>query len=80
MNAEAPTSPALAPLLLRTEDAAALLSMSRSGFDQFEAAGLIGPKPARFGRSIRWSRDELTRWAAAGCPPRCEWIREGAAR
>jgi len=31
------------------------------------------PEPIRFGRTIRWCRDEIECWVKAGCPPMDSW-------
>ena len=31
------------------------------------------PLPVRLGRCIRWNRDEIQQWIAAGCPDRRVW-------
>ena len=60
-------------ILVTTAGAAALLAMSETGFRTQLAAGRIGPREIRFGKSVRYCRTELERWAAAGCPKRIEW-------
>ena len=62
------------PVLLTLPMAAAWLSMSATAFRTQEAAGRIGPCPVRFGRSVRYVRCELERWAASGCPRRADWL------
>ena len=74
VHQHAPRVPIGHRLLLTIEGAAALLSMSRTAFKSHLAAGRIGPRAIRFGRSVRFSRDELATWAGAGCPPRERWV------
>ena len=31
------------------------------------------PAPLRLAGCVRWRREELRDWIAAGCPPRREW-------
>ena len=62
------------PVLLTLPMAAASLSMSATAFRTQEAAGRIGPRPVKFGRSVRYVRSELERWGAAGCPRRADWL------
>ena len=31
------------------------------------------PRPISFGRAIRWRREELEEWLAAGAPERARW-------
>ena len=59
-------------LLLRSEDAAAYIGVSRSEFYRLDTVGLI-PEPVRFGKVKRWSRLELRSWVQKGCPPRDVW-------
>lgn len=59
-------------LLLDAGRAAHLLGLGKSTFYRFDERGLI-PRGARIGRLRRWSRVELERWTAAGCPPRHRW-------
>lgn len=33
------------------------------------------PRPIRLGRAVRWDRNELERWIAAGAPTREAWER-----
>ena len=66
-------APALAPVLLNAEAAAALLDISRRHFQQLDRSGRLGPQPVKLGRCTRWSRNALERWAAAGCPCRPDW-------
>lgn len=73
MNTELPPTE---PILLRPDQAASVLSISRSHFDALNASGLIGPKPIRLGKLRLWPRNELERWAAAGAPGRVEWLRQ----
>lgn len=59
-------------LLLTASEAAALCGLGRSTWWRHLSSGKI-PGPVRIGRSVRWRRDELLDWLAAGCPPRCKW-------
>jgi predicted DNA-binding transcriptional regulator AlpA len=64
--------PRLEPLAVDADDAAAMLSMSRSAFYAAWSAGLV-PNGGKIGRQRRWSVVELRAWLAAGMPPRSEW-------
>ena len=65
-------------LLLSTQDLAALLARSIRSVQRDNSTGRL-PRPLRLGGAIRWRRDEVLRWVAAGCPARREWERlEGA--
>ncbi|RJP30925.1 MAG: DNA-binding protein [Phycisphaerales bacterium] len=55
------------PLLLTAADVAKLLRLSRRSVLKLRSRGAI-PEPVRLGRSVRWRREELARWIAAGCP------------
>jgi predicted DNA-binding transcriptional regulator AlpA len=63
----------LGALLVDDRAAAILLAVSRSHFFTLKAAGKIGPQPIRLGRAVRYRRDELERWIAAGCPDAATW-------
>jgi len=62
-------------ILVDANQAAALLGMSRSSFLRLDQRGLLGPRSVRLGRLVRWHRAEIEAWAAAGCPPRVQWLR-----
>lgn len=73
----------IAPELLTPTQAAALLGLGRTTFDQLQAEGRIGPRPVRLSpRLIRWRRAELVAWLDAGLPSRGDWDarQEGGAR
>ena len=59
------------PVLLSANHVAKMLQVSTRTLWRLQAAGkLIGP--IKLGRSVRWRRDELMRWIAAGCPPQSQ--------
>ena len=60
------------PLLLRADQAARLLNISRSKFYSMHSAGLV-PEPIRLVESPRWSIEELTDWIRHGAPSRERW-------
>src|SRR5262245_57173839 len=60
------------PIAVDANDAAALFGLSSRTWRRLNAAGLI-PSPLRLGGSVRWRRDELVAWAAAGSPTRSRW-------
>lgn len=66
----------IAPELLTTAQAAALLGLAPRTFQQQAASGRIGPMPVRLGRAVRWPRRELCDWIDAGCPPRERWVQQ----
>ena len=51
---------------------AKLLQVSLRHVNALNASGRL-PKPIRLGRSVRWPREELVRWIAAGAPSRDAW-------
>jgi predicted DNA-binding transcriptional regulator AlpA len=55
---------AIQPAYLDTPAAALYLSLSASQLEQQRAAGK-GPPFVRFGRSVRYRREDLDRWADA---------------
>lgn len=54
-------------------EAAELLGISPSHFHAMQKDGRLGPRPCRLGRAVRWMRQELLGWLAAGSPPRSRW-------
>ena len=60
------------PLLLKDREVAALLGVSRRHVATLRASGRM-PAPVRLGCSVRWQRDEIEGWIAAGCPARERW-------
>ena len=65
--------PEVRPLAVSARQLAAMLDLSVRTIRTMDAAGKL-PRGIRFGRSIRWSCDELRDWLAAGCPDRASWI------
>lgn len=63
---------ATTPALIDAVAAAAMCGVSRSCWLKQTAAGKT-PRPVRIGRAVRWNRDELMAWIAAGCPARSKW-------
>ncbi len=59
-------------LLLSQTELARLLDLSSRTISRMNASRKI-PRPVRVSRSVRWRRDEVERWIAAGCPERVEW-------
>lgn len=69
-DAEPPLS--AGPLMLDCVEAAALMGVCRATFWKLHSQGRV-PLPIRFGRVVRWRRQEIEAWIAAGCPPRDRW-------
>ena len=63
------------PILCSAAEAAALLGVSRATYLRMDQTGRLGPRSVRLGRLVRWHRAEIEAWAAAGCPPRVQWLR-----
>ncbi len=64
--------PQVQPLAVGADDAARLLSMSRSTFYAGVSAGLILPG-FRIGRQRRWDVEQLKAWIADGARPVSIW-------
>jgi predicted DNA-binding transcriptional regulator AlpA len=61
--------------LLAAREAAGLLTVGLTTFWKMHSAGRL-PAPVRLtARTVRWRREELGKWIAAGCPKRDEWTR-----
>ena len=60
--------PGDAPALLPAKHVAKLLQISTRTLWRLLSAGKI-ITPIKLGRSVRWRKEELMRWIAAGCPP-----------
>ena len=59
-------------LLLKADEAAHLLGISRGHFYSLHSSARV-PYPIRLGRCVRWRAEELREWVRAGCPPRHKW-------
>ena len=53
--------------LLTAKQLAALLQVSLRTLWRMRSAGQV-PSPLRFGGTVRWRKDEVLQWIAAGCP------------
>lgn len=58
----------LAPLLLRPDEAAQMLGVSRATLWRWSADGKL-PAPVRVGAVTRWRSADLAAWVATGCVP-----------
>ncbi|MBL9082139.1 MAG: helix-turn-helix domain-containing protein [Planctomycetales bacterium] len=54
--------------LLTAKQVAAWLQISERSLWRMRSAGQL-PAPLRLGGAVRWRREELAAWLAAGCPP-----------
>ncbi len=63
------SDPELEPVLLPASHVAKLLKVSTRTLWRLVASGKL-INPIKLGRSVRWRKDELLKWIAAGCPPR----------
>ena len=68
----------LEKLLLRPDEVADMLGVSRSQLYKLHSSGRF-PLPVRLGRSTRWRKRELIEWTDAGCPSRAQWEAQKAA-
>ena len=59
-------------LMMDVRDVARELKVSPRQVWKLVASGQF-PKPVRIARSVRWRRDEVTAWIAAGCPTLTQW-------
>ena len=64
------------PVLLSANNVAQMLQVSTRTLWRLLAAGKL-INPVKLGRSVRWRKDELMQWIAAGCPPRSQRKKEG---
>ncbi len=71
-NGDPRALPALPPLAVDAEGAAALVGVSRRTWGRLNSAGLT-PAPIRLGGCCRWSVEALESWVRAGCPARERW-------
>lgn len=60
-------------LLLSDVQAARMCGISRSVLHRLRAAHKWPPASVRLGRAVRYRRDEVERWVAAGCPDAATW-------
>lgn len=59
-------------MLITVEELAAELRLSPAMiYKMLNTAQL--PAPVRVGRRVRWRREEIAAWVAAGCPSRDVW-------
>ena len=54
-------------LLLRVRDVAVMLGVSPRHVYRLSDAGRM-PRPIKLGGAVRWDRDVIVAWIAAGCP------------
>ncbi len=59
-------------VLLSANDLARELNVSLRHVRRLDSSGKL-PQPLRIGRCVRWSRETITSWVAAGCPDRDTW-------
>ena len=52
---------------------ARLLGISVRHVRRMEAESLLGPRPIRLGRCVRYRVSEIEEWVAAGAPNRARW-------
>jgi len=61
------TAASLVPELLTTKQAAELLSIGERTLWRHSRSG-IAPAPVKIGGTVRYRRDDMLQWIAAGCP------------
>ena len=54
--------------LLDLHEVAAFLNISAATIRRLAERGAM-PQPVRLGRAVRWKREDLLSWVAAGCSP-----------
>jgi hypothetical protein len=69
-----PQAPAVEPLAVGREQAAALFSISVASWDRWDAGGLLGPRGIKKAGRKLWILAELRAWAAQGMPCRKDWL------
>jgi predicted DNA-binding transcriptional regulator AlpA len=60
------------PSLMSAVELAAMTGRSVRSIWRDNAAGRL-PRPVRLGGAVRWRRNEIVEWIAAGCPNRETW-------
>jgi len=66
------TKPEAESLLISVDVLATMLDISpRSVWRRLSSGEMI--EPVRIGTCVRWRRQEVEAWIAAGCPPISEW-------
>ena len=76
----ADTPPAAPPLLMTPTDLADELQVSERSIRRLHERGKIGPATLQIGRAVRYRREEVARWIAAGAPDRDTWRNSEAAK
>jgi hypothetical protein len=74
-----PASPALEPLLVDTDHAAALCGISPASWYRLKASGKT-PAPIRLGGKVLYRVEDLKLFVSWGCPPRKEFEARLAAK
>lgn len=62
-------------LLLKSDEAAETIGISRTHFYKLHSSGELGPLPIKLGGCSLWSYAELSLWVNARCPGRERWQR-----
>ena len=61
------------PRLITSRRFMEILGISQAAFFRLRAAGRIGPRSVKLGRSVRWDIEEVQEWIAAKCPNSRQW-------
>jgi hypothetical protein len=72
--------PPVPPLLVSTEDAAAMVALSPASFYRRLSAGEVGPLPLACGGRRLFRVADLRRWVRLGLPGRDAWLALETAR
>lgn len=59
-------------LLINANELGKLLGLGRTKVYEMKKSGQL-PCPVKIGGSVRWRREEVEAWVAAGCPPLRAW-------
>jgi predicted DNA-binding transcriptional regulator AlpA len=78
----APAAPTPVPVLIGAESVGQLIELSGRTVRRYRSMGKL-PAPLKVGGAVRWRRQEILDWIAAGCPDRRTWeqmqaVRDGA--
>lgn len=66
------SSGTMAVVLIDANEVARMCSMHRASWYKAVASGKA-PASVRIGGMVRWRKDEIEAWIAAGCPIRSKW-------
>lgn len=67
-----PDAPQIVPLMMTIGDLAETLQVSEKTIRRLNIEGRV-PQPTKIGNQLRWPRQMIVDWVAAGSPRRDEW-------